>query len=73
MTAKTKKISISIPANTLERLRTSAEHVHARSLSAYISQLVEEKEDAQTYSQYIDSLEYTTEETVWADGVLNRA
>ncbi len=70
MATKTKKLTITMPEDTLQRLKTSATIARARSLSSYISELVEKHEDEMTYSEYLDNFKPTPEQQAWANKVL---
>ena len=70
MAAKTKKLTITVPEDTLRRLRRSAKKARARSLSSYITEVVEQHEDDLTYAEYLDTFEPTAEDQVWADKAL---
>lgn len=68
MATKTKKLTM--PEDTLQRLKTSATIARARSLSSYVSELVEKHEDEITYSEYLDNFKPTPEQQAWANKVL---
>ncbi len=66
----TTKLTITMPEETLARLRSSAKKAHARSLSAYISEMVDKHEDEMTFAEYLDNFQPTPEQQAWANKAL---
>ncbi len=51
-----------MPEDTLRRLRSSARKALERSLSSYISEVVDKHENEMTYAEYLDKFEPTPEQ-----------
>lgn len=68
------KVAITLPSQLLRAARAEAEEGHARSLSAYIAQAVEEKLATDEFQEVLNEIfaerPMTEEERAWADQYL---